>query len=106
VSLVGRNIFDSRAIYLEHVGQWWTARYGGVGHNLFAEYDHHVVRFKPGVTLPNNLLEATTEERATFDEVLVFGEGPLPPPYDAYVVDASAGRWRRLVRPASAALQP
>lgn len=99
LSLVGRGILGSQAIYLEHVGQWWTARSGGVGHNFFAEYDHHVVRFRPGVSLPNNLLEASTEERATFEEVIVFGEGTLPAPFDGYVVDARAGRWRRLVRP-------
>lgn len=99
LSLVGRRILDSKAIYLEHVGQWWTARFGGVGHNFFAEYDHHVIRFRPGVSLPNNLLEASDEERATFDEVLVFGEGVLPAPFDTYAVDAQAGRWMRLVRP-------
>lgn len=98
LSLEGRRILGSNAIYLEHVGQWATARHGGLGHNFFAEYDHHAVRFVAGKSLPNNLMDATPEERAQFFDVLVFGEGPLPAPFDTYVVVAAAGRWRRLSR--------
>ena len=48
-------IAGSKQVYLDHLGQWWTAKYGKVGHNFFADAEHHPVRFRNGVPLPADL---------------------------------------------------
>jgi hypothetical protein len=95
VSLAGREVLGSRNVYLAHLGQWLTATRGGVGHDFFADAEHHPVRFKPGVNIPFDLLGATLEERHGFDELLTFGEGPLPPGLDDMKLEAQAGRWHK-----------
>src|SRR5439155_24784665 len=37
VSLEGRTLPNSKQVYLDHLGQWWTAKWGRVGHNFFAD---------------------------------------------------------------------
>ena len=86
-------------IYLEHLGQWLTAERGGVGHNFFADAEHHPVRFKPGRELPSSLVLASPQELARFDQILLYGEGPLPWRLRSWREIAHAGLWRRLARP-------
>lgn len=97
-SLAGKGILGSRIIYLEHLGQWLTATRGGVGHNFFADAEHHPVRFKPGVELPTDLSEATAAQLTCFDQILIFGEGALPPWLDGFREVAHVKAWRKLVR--------
>ncbi|MGQ0503878.1 MAG: hypothetical protein ACT4TC_01010 [Myxococcaceae bacterium] len=97
-SLVGREILGSKQIYLQHLGQWVTASRGGVGHDFFADAEHHTVRFREGVTLPVDVINSPFEVRETFDELYLFGEGDLPPVLTGWQVVARAGRWRRLSR--------
>lgn len=97
-TLQGYRVLGSTPVYLEHLGEWWTAAQGGVGHNFFAQYDHHPVRQVPGRELPLRLEEADVDARARFEQVLVFGEGPLPPPFDGWRQVDAEGKWRRLVR--------
>lgn len=97
-SLAGKGILGSRLIYLEHLGQWLTAARGGVGHNFFADAEHHPVRFKPGVELPTDLSQATPSQLAQFDQILIFGQGQLPPWLDGFREVAHAKAWRKLVR--------
>ncbi|MCC6335077.1 MAG: hypothetical protein IT380_13950 [Myxococcales bacterium] len=99
VSLEGRQILGSGHVYLDHLGQWWTGTWGGVGHNFFADADHHAVRFRPGGELPAELWALTPEVVAPFDEVLIFGGGErLPACFDGWDVTASAGKWRKVTR--------
>jgi hypothetical protein len=89
-----------RLTYLEHLGQWWTGRQGGVGHHFFADADHQPVRFRQGQELPARLdATAPAEDFAPFRALLVYGEGPLPPVLSGFRETARAGRWRRLERP-------
>jgi len=97
-SLVGREILGSKNIYLEHMGQWVTATRGGVGHNFFADAEHHPVRFKPGVEIPFDLKSSTPEQLRWFDEVVTFGEGPLPEGLSDARLVAQQGRWRKWAR--------
>lgn len=95
----GYRFEQSAPVYFEHVGEWWTARWGGVSHNFFAHYDHHPVQYREGLPLPIRLEETNPEDRALFEQVLVYGEGPLPPPLDAWrEVDRERG-FRVLRRP-------
>ncbi len=98
-SLAGREVLGSRMIYLEHLGQWWTAKRGGVGHNFFADAEHHPVRFKPGREIPASLVLASPQELATFDEILLYGDGPVPWRLRAWREVARAGLWRKLAKP-------
>lgn len=98
-SLAGREFLGSRMIYLEHLGQWLTAERGGVGHNFFGDAEHHPVRFKPGRELPSSLVLASPQELARFDQILLYGEGPLPWRLRSWSEIAHAGLWRRLARP-------
>lgn len=99
VTLQGDRVLGSVPVYLEHLGEWWTARQGGVGHNFFANYDHHPARQVPGMELPLRLEQATPEERARFDQVLILGPGVPPPPFDGWLQVDAAGPWRRLKKP-------
>lgn len=99
VTLQGDRVLGSVPVYLEHLGEWWTARQGGVGHNFFANYDHHPARQVPGRELPLRLEQATPEERAQFDQVLILGPGVPPPPFDTWPQVDAAGPWRRLKKP-------
>jgi hypothetical protein len=98
-SLAGREILGSRQIYLEHLGQWWTAEHGGVGHHFFADAEHHPVRFKPGRELPADLQGADALTLSQFDQILVFGEGPLPPSFEGWRELQRVKGWRKLERP-------
>ncbi len=98
LSLVGNQILGSRQIYLEHLGQWWTATHGGVGHNFFADAEHHPVRFRPGVEIPADL-RAQPEAVQSFEQLLVFGDAPLPPQLGSWRELERAGAWRKLARP-------
>jgi hypothetical protein len=100
MSLAGRYVLGSRIVYLEHLGQWLTATRGGVGHDFFADAEHHPVRFKQGVEIPASLEGATVDQRGWFDEVLTFGDGPLPPGLDDMHLEAQAGHWRKWRRAA------
>jgi hypothetical protein len=95
LSLAGREVLGSKNVYLAHLGQWLTATRGGVGHDFFADAEHHPVRFKPGVSIPFDLLGASPAERQGFDELLTFGEGPLPAGFEALHLEGEAGRWRK-----------
>jgi hypothetical protein len=96
--LDGNRVLGSRIGYLEHMGVWWTATRGGVGHHFFADADHLPVRFRPGQMLPMSLTDASAETLATFSALLVYGEGPLPDTLAGFEETARAGRWRRLER--------
>lgn len=98
VSLVGNRSRGSRLVYLEHLGQWWTATQGGVGHHFFANGDHLPVRFRPGQELPQWMDGASAESLAPFSSLLVYGEGPLPETLSGFEETARAGAWRRLER--------
>jgi hypothetical protein len=101
LSLEGREIFDSRQIYLEHVGQWLTATRGGVGHNFFTDAEHHPVRNRPGQELPYALEHAPPEAFGTFDTILVYAKPgrTLPAPLDTWNLRAHQGDWWRFERP-------
>jgi hypothetical protein len=98
VSLVGNRSRGSRLVYLEHLGQWWTATQGGVGHHFFADGDHLPVRFHPGVSLPQWMDGGSAEQLAPFNALLVYGEGPLPGTLAGFSETGRAGPWRRLER--------
>jgi hypothetical protein len=99
-SLVGREVLGSKHVYLDHLGQWWTAKWGGVGHNFFADAEHHPVRFREGTSVPADLWDETPERVAFFDELLVYGDGPLPANLAGWREVQRAGAWRKLSRPA------
>ncbi|MFL5354869.1 hypothetical protein [Archangium sp.] len=98
VSLVGNRSRESRLVYLEHLGQWWTATQGGVGHHFFADGDHLPVRFHPGVSLPQWMDGSSAEQLAPFTALLVYGEGPLPGTLVGFTETGRAGPWHRLER--------
>lgn len=98
VSLAGRSVLGSRISYADHLGQWWTARHGGVGHHFFAREDQHPVRFVSGGELPDEVVPEDADRLAAFRALLVYGDGPLPPSLASFTVTAQAGRWRRLER--------
>ncbi|MBI3182502.1 MAG: hypothetical protein HYZ28_10185 [Myxococcales bacterium] len=104
LSLAGRRVLGSKHVYLEHLGQWWTATHGGAGHNFFADAEHHPVRFRDGVALPSDLWAFPPEAADQFDALLVFGDAPLPPHLLGWKEMGRAHSWRKLVRPAS--MQP
>jgi len=98
VALGGTSVLGSRHIYAEHLGQWWTAERGGVGHHFFADAEHHPVAFQPGVTVPAKL-DGSAEQAAWFDELLVYGDGPLPGWLAAFdEVERAGEHWRKLRR--------
>jgi hypothetical protein len=99
VSLVGRNVLGSRHVYLDHLGNWWTARHGGTGHNFFADADHHPVRFRPGVNIPADLWNFEPSELESFDQLLVYGDAPLPKALENWPLLDSQGLWKKLERP-------
>ncbi len=102
VSLVGNRARGSRLVYLEHLGQWWTATQGGVGHHFFANGDHLPVRFRSGHAppqLPQWMDGSSAEQLAPFNSLLVYGDGPLPESFVGFVETGRAGSWRRLERP-------
>ena len=98
-SLVGRQILGSRQVYLDHLGQWWTALYGGVGHNFFADAEHHPVQFRAGVRLPGDLWDESAQTLGEFQQLLVFGDAPLPDSLKGWTELDRAGAWRKLARP-------
>lgn len=96
-STVGPRFDGSRHLYLEHMGQWLTGARGGVGHDFFAGTEHQPVFFQPGQALPLHLEEATADQLRRFQQVLVFGEGPLPPLLRPWRQADRSGPWRLLV---------
>jgi hypothetical protein len=101
VSLVGRKVLGSRHVYLDHLGQWWTATHGGVGHNFFADAEHHPVRFREGAALPADLWDFRPEDLERFDTLLVYGDAPLPAPLQGWTEVARVNAWRKLQCPAT-----
>jgi hypothetical protein len=99
LSLAGKELLGSRQIYLQHLGQWVTATRGGVGHDFFADADHHAVRFVEGRALPGELWEAAPDVLARFEELYVYGEGALPQALTGWREVARSARWRRMVPP-------
>lgn len=87
VSLIGREVPPAKLTLAEHLPEWWTARWGGVGTHFFADADHQAVR------------RSTAEPLPALNGVLVFGPGPLPDALAGYRVVQQAGAWRRLERP-------
>ncbi len=104
-SLAGSQLLGSKHIYAEHLGQWLTATRGGVGHNFFADAEHHPVHFKPGIDIPAQLNRASPDQLAGFEEILIFGEGPLPAWLNGWREESRAGRWRKLI-PSRVSAQP
>jgi len=98
VSLVGSRPEGSRLVYLEHLGQWWTATQGGVGHHFFANGDHLPVRFRPGRELPQWMEGTSAEQLAPFQALLVYGDAPLSEAFTGFEQTARVGPWRRLER--------
>lgn len=100
LSLVGKAPTGVRLPYFEHLGGWWTAAHGGVGHHFFADGDHQPVRALPGRELPRWLEpDVSAEALAPFAALLVLGEGPLPAALaQDFTVVRQEGRWRRLER--------
>jgi len=98
VPLSGTPVLGSHHIYAEHLGQWWTAERGGVGHHFFADAEHHPVAFQPGVTAPASL-EYAKDQVGWFDELLVYGDGPLPDWLAGFdEVERAGAHWRKLRR--------
>ncbi|HEY8206754.1 MAG TPA: hypothetical protein VIG99_04685 [Myxococcaceae bacterium] len=98
VPLNGTKVLGSHHIYAEHLGQWWTAERGGVGHHFFADAEHHPVAFQPGVTVPATLEDGKSRV-GWFDELLVYGDGPLPEWLAGFdEVERAGANWRRLRR--------
>ncbi|MCY1075282.1 hypothetical protein [Archangium lansingense] len=100
LSLAGNRSRGSRLVYLEHLGQWWTATQGGVGHHFFADADHLPVRFRPGRSLPMwmDASSVSVEQVAPFNSLLVYGDGSLPGALAGFEETGRAGSWRRLER--------
>lgn len=98
-SLLGNQALGSKHIYLEHVGQWRTARLGGVGHNFFADADHHPIHFKPGQRLPMSLGRAPTEDWLGFDELLLLTDGSVPAELAGWRELRRAGRFVLVAKP-------
>ncbi len=98
-SLWGNQALGSKHIYLEHVGQWRTARLGGVGHNFFADADHHPIHFKEGKALPMSLGRTPTEEWQGFDELLLLTDGPVPTELAGWRELRRAGRFVLVAKP-------
>ncbi len=88
----GRTVLNSKQIYLEHLGQWRTAALGGVGHNFFADAEHHPVCFSPGPGLPADVALAGPRWEP-FQEVLIFGDGQ-PPAGSGFREVTASGSWR------------
>jgi hypothetical protein len=95
----GRTVLGSRHVYLDHLGQWLTATRGGVGHNFFADAEHHPVRFRPGQEIPADLSLATPAQLLTFDQILIYGKGPLPLWLGGWKEVAREKSWLKLERP-------
>src|SRR5260370_25178582 len=95
-SMAGSQLVGSKHIYAEHLGQWLTATRGGVGHNFFADAEHHPVRFKPGIDIPAQLNRASPEQLAGFEEILIYGEGTLPAWLNGWREESRAGPWRNM----------
>ncbi len=99
LSLEGKELLGSRQIYLQHLGQWVTASRGGVGHDFFADAEHHPVRFREGQALPAELAGAAPSDAAKLRELYVYGSGGLPAPFELWREVAHQGRWRRFAPP-------
>jgi hypothetical protein len=87
----------TRLALLEHLPQWWTARWGGLGTHFFADAAHQPVQWRRHAAAPE-ALKASTLAPAPLDAALVYGEGELPPELSGLTVVQTAGRWRRLER--------
>ena len=98
LSLVGNRLLGSHHFNAEHLGQWVTALRGGVGHDFFADADHHIVRFTEH-PLPATLARATEADFKQFEALYVYGTAELPVPLQRWPVAAHHGPWRRLERP-------
>ena len=88
---------SGEGVYAEHLGQWWTAEKGGVGHHFFAGAEHHPVTFQPGADVPARLSDFP-DRVAFFEQLLIFGDGPLPPWLAGFTEVQRAGHWRKLQR--------
>lgn len=82
--------------YLEHLGEWVTARQGGVGHTLMADSPHFAVHYRAGEELPANLSAFTPAELSRLDEVFVLGAGAVPPLLAGFCERERVKAWRRL----------
>jgi hypothetical protein len=100
----GPRLLGSRLVYLEHTGEWLTARAGGIGQYFFAGAPHLPVAFAPGADFPPALVAFTPAQLLALHQVLVLGGGPLPPQLGGFCEAARAGAWRRLVPCAPPAL--
>src|SRR5262249_10552267 len=77
-SLARSQVLGSRWICRAPLGQWRPGRGGGVGHTSSADAEPHPVRFRAGHEIPASLALASHGELADFDQVLLYGDGPLP----------------------------
>lgn len=49
--------------------------------------------------MPAELATSNPAAWERFDELLVYGEGPLPAPLDGWMEVQHSAKWRRLMRP-------
>lgn len=99
VSLLGLHPAWTRLPLYEHLPQWWTATWGGVGHHFFADADHQPVQSIAGLALPQILTSTTSPDLFhRFSSLLVLGMGPLPRSLSAFHETKRSGAWRRVKR--------
>jgi hypothetical protein len=90
LSLSGPRLPGTRLPYLEHFGEWVTARRGGFGMGFFADAPSQPVQRRPGAPPP-------PEPAALY----VHGAGPLPAGWERWCLAATAFQWRRFDHPCS-----
>jgi hypothetical protein len=84
LSIPGATLPWTRLPYLTHLGQWVTARKGGIGNGFFADAKSQPVQLRPGLPPP-------LEPEALY----VYGEGPLPTGTEGWCLERTAFGLRR-----------
>jgi hypothetical protein len=82
----------TRFPYLEHFGEWITARKGGLGSHFFADAAHQPVHAR-----------LAAPPFPAWTALYVYGNGPLPPEEGQWCVARSAFQWRRYQHQCAAA---
>jgi len=84
LSILGPTLPWTRLPYLTHLGQWVTARKGGIGSGFFTDAASQPVQLRPDLLPPLDP-----------EALYVFGEGPLPAGNDRWCLERAAFELRR-----------